>query len=185
MAGYALARLAFPGKKIIYWCILAIMMVPAQVTLVPNYMLLAKMQWINTYKGLIIPSLTSCFSIFLMRQFFLSLPSSLEEAALIDGMGRFGIFFKIAMPLAIPALTTQFILQFTGNWNSFLMPSILTSTPEMYTLPVGLNSFYGQYYQFWNQVMAGVMILTIPAIIIFIIFQKNFVKGISTSGLKE
>lgn len=185
MAGYSLARINFPGKKIIFILILAMMMVPGQVVMVPTYIILSKLGWVNTYMGLTIPFLTSLFNIFLMRQFFLNLPSSLEEAARIDGMGRFGIFFKIAIPLSMPALSTQFILTFTGNWNSFLWPSLLESTDDMYTLTVGLNSFYNQYNQFWNQIMAGVMILTIPSIIVFIIFQKNFIKGISTTGLKE
>ncbi|ERI92192.1 ABC transporter, permease protein [Clostridiales bacterium oral taxon 876 str. F0540] len=185
MAGYALARLDFPGKKLIFLLILAMMMVPGQVVMVPTYMLLSKFGWVDSFKGLTIPFLYSLFNIFLMRQFFLSIPKSLEEAALIDGMGRFRIFFKIAMPLAGPALSTQFILTFAGNWNSFLWPSLLASTPEHYTLPVGLNSFYGQYFSLWNQVTAGVMILTIPTIILFLIFQKNFIKGIATSGLKD
>jgi len=185
MAGYGLARLNFPGKKAIFLLILAMMMVPGQVVMVPTYMLLAKFGWVDTYKGLTIPFLYSLFNIFLMRQFFLSIPKSLEEAALIDGMGRFGIFFKIAVPLAGPALSTQFILTFAGNWNNFLWPSLLTSNADHYTLPVGLNSFYGQYYSLWNQVSAGVMILTIPTLIIFLLFQKNFIKGISTSGLKD
>lgn len=185
MTGYALARIQFPGKKIMYILILAMMMVPGQVVLVPTYILLTKLGWVNHYEGLTIPYLYSLFGIFLMRQFFLSIPKSIEEAALIDGLGRFGIFFKIVLPMAVPALTTQFILMFTGNWNSFLIPSLLTSTEEMFTLPVGLNSFYGQYFQFWNQVMAGVMILSIPTIVIFIIFQRNFIKGVATTGIKE
>ncbi|HBM81182.1 MAG TPA: ABC transporter permease [Clostridiaceae bacterium] len=185
MAGYSLARLNFPGKKAVFILILAMMMVPGQVVMVPTYILLTKLGWVDTYKGLTIPFLYSLFNIFLMRQFFLSLPKSLEEAALIDGMGRFRIFFKIAVPLALPALSTQFILTFSGNWNSFLWPSLLASTSEHFTLPVGLNSFYGQYYSLWNQVTAGVIILTIPTLIIFLLFQKNFIKGISTSGLKE
>jgi multiple sugar transport system permease protein len=185
MAGYALARMEFPGKKIIFYLILAMMMVPGQVVMVPTYMLLAKLGWVDTYRGLTIPFLYSLFNIFLMRQFFLNIPRSLEEAALIDGMGRFRIFWRIAIPLAKPALSTQFILTFAGNWNSFMWPSLLSSSPDHYTLPVGLNSFYGQYFSLWNQVTAGVMILTIPTIIFFLIFQKNFVKGIATSGMKE
>lgn len=185
MAGYALARLQFPGKKLIFVVVLAMMMIPGQVTMVPTYMLLAKFGWVNTYRGLTIPFMTNLFNIFLMRQFFLSIPKSLEEAAIIDGMGRFGIFFKIVLPLAKPAISTQFILIFSGNWNSFMWPSLLTTTDSMYTLPVGLNSFYSQYNAFYNQVMAGVMIVSIPIIIVFIIFQKNFISGIATSGLKD
>ncbi|WP_242863230.1 carbohydrate ABC transporter permease [Caloranaerobacter ferrireducens] len=119
-----------------------------------------------------------------MRQFFLSIPKSVEEAAIIDGLSRFGVFFRIVLPMAKPVLSTQFILMFTGNWNSFLWPSLLATRDNMYTLPVGLNSFYGQYFQFWDQVLAGVMILSVPAIIIFLISQRNFIKGISTTGMK-
>ncbi|KPU26850.1 ABC transporter permease [Caloranaerobacter sp. TR13] len=184
MAGYALARIDFPGRKALYLAILAMMMVPGQVVMVPTFILLTKLGWINTYKGLTIPFLFSLFGIFLMRQFFLSIPKSVEEAATIDGLSRFGIFFRIVMPMAKPALSTQFILMFTGNWNSFLWPSLLATRDNMYTLPVGLNSFYGQYFQFWDQVLAGVMILSVPAIVIFLIFQRNFIKGISTTGMK-
>ena len=185
MAGYALARISFPGKNIIFISILAMMMVPGQVVMVPTYMLLSKLEWINKYRGMTLPFLISLFNIFLMRQFFLSIPKSVEESAQLDGLGRFGIFFRIVLPMSKTALSTQFILTFTGNWNSFLWPSLLASTDNMYTLPVGLNSFYGQYFQFWDQVMAGVMILSIPTIIVFLIFQKNFIQGIATSGIKE
>lgn len=185
MAGYALARLEFPGKKIVFLWILGMMMIPNQVTLVPTFILLSKLNLVNTYPGLVIPFLYDCFGIFLMRQFFLSLPKSLEEAALIDGMGRFGIFWKIALPLAKPALTTQFIIMFTGSWNDFMWPSLLAASDKMYTLPVGLNSFYNQYNATWNHVTAGVMILTVPTLLIFMIFQRNFIKGIATAGLKD
>ncbi|MBU3188031.1 carbohydrate ABC transporter permease [Clostridium bowmanii] len=185
MAGYALARINFPGKKSIFLAMLGMMMIPGQVVMVPTYMLLSKLGWINTYKGLTIPFLTSMFGIFLMRQFFLSIPKSLEEAAAIDGLGRFGTFFRIIMPTATAALTTQFILMFTGNWNSFLWPSLLAASEDMYTLPVGLNSFYGQYFQLWDQVLAGAMLLSLPMILVFLIFQKNFIKGIASTGSKE
>lgn len=185
MAGYALCRIDFPGKGVLFLAILGLMMVPGQVVMVPTYMLLSKLGWVNSYKGLTIPFLTSLFGIFLMRQFYFSIPKSVEEAAMIDGLGRFGIFFRIILPMSKTALSTQFILMFTGNWNSFLWPSLLATGSNMYTLPVGLNSFYGQYFQLWDQVLAGVMILSLPAILIFLIFQKNFVKGIATTGMKE
>jgi len=161
------------------------MNIPGQVVMVPTYMLLSKLGWVNTYKGMTIPFLTSLFGIFLMRQFYFSIPKSVEEAAELDGLSRFGIFFRIIIPMSKTALSTQFILMFTGNWNSFFWPSLLATSSDMYTLPVGLNSFYGQYFQLWDQVLAGVMILSLPAIVIFLIFQKNFVKGIATSGMKE
>lgn len=185
MAGYALARINFPGRNILFLTILGMMMIPGQVVIVPTYILLSKLGWINTYKGMTIPFLTSLFGIFLMRQFYLSIPKEVEEAAEIDGLGRFGIFFKIIFPMSVTAVSTQFILMFTGNWNSFLWPSLLASSSDMYTLPVGLNSFYGQYFQFWDQVLAGVMILSMPSILIFFLLQRNFVKGLTNSGGKE
>ena len=186
MAGYALARINFPGKKSIFLAMLAMMMIPGQVAMVPTYMLLSKFGWVNTYKGLTIPFLTSMFGIFLMRQFFLGIPKELEESAAIDGLGRFGTFFRIVMPMAKTVLTTQFILIFSGNWNSFLWPSLLAASEDMYTLPVGLNSFYGQYFQLWDQVLAGAMLLSLPMILVFLIFQKNFtIKGVASTGGKE
>ncbi|MGH4120472.1 carbohydrate ABC transporter permease [Clostridium sp.] len=185
MAGYALARINFPGKNQLFIAILGMMMLPGQVVMVPTYMLLSKIGWINSYAGLTIPFLTNMFLIFLMRQFFLGIPKDLEEAAAIDGLGRFGTFFRIIMPMARTALTTQFILVFTGNWNSFMWPSLIAQSSDMYTLPVGLNSFKSEYFQFADQVLAGVMILSLPMIIVFLILQKNFIKGIATTGSKE
>jgi len=185
MAAYALARLNFPLKKVIFYIIIGTMMIPGQVLLIPIYLILNKLGWIDSYKGLIIPWLVSAFYIFFMRQYFLTIPKDLEEAALIDGLSRFGIFFKIFLPLSLPAVAAQAIFIFVGNWNSFMWPSIIASSEELYTLPVGLNSFYGQYYQFWNQVLAGAILLSMPTIIVFVTFQKYFVRGIVTTGLKE
>lgn len=184
LAGYAFARFKFPFRGILFYVFLAIMMIPGQVVLVPVYMLLANWGWIDTYQGLIIPFLMSPFMIFLARQFFLGMPKELEEAAQVDGMSKWGIFFKIFLPLSKPLMATQIIFTFQGNWNAFLWPVLLGTSPEMYTLPVGLNSFYGQYNAYWNQVLAGVILLTLPMILIFLIFQKQFVKGISSTGIK-
>ena len=185
MAAYALARLDFPLKKVIFYIIIGTMMIPGQVLLIPIYLILNRLGWIDSYKGLIIPWLVSAFYVFFMRQYFLTIPKDLEEAALIDGLSRFGIFFKIFLPLSLPALAAQAIFIFVGNWNSFMWPSIIASSEELYTLPVGFNSFYGQYYQFWNQVLAGAILLSLPTIIVFVAFQKYFVRGIVTTGLKE
>ncbi|HET6872082.1 MAG TPA: carbohydrate ABC transporter permease [Sporolactobacillaceae bacterium] len=184
LAGYAFARFKFPLRGVLFYIFLAIMMIPGQVLLVPIYMLLARLGWIDTYQGLTIPFLMSPFMIFLARQFFLGVPKELEEAAEIDGLGKWGIFLKIFLPLSKPLLATEIIFTFQGNWNSFLWPVLLSTSQDMYTLPVGLNSFYGQYSAYWNSVLAGVIMLTLPMIIIFLIFQKQFVKGISTSGIK-
>jgi multiple sugar transport system permease protein len=184
LAGYAFARFRFPLRGILFFFFLAVMMIPGQVVLIPIYMLLANLGWINTYQGLTIPFLMNPFMIFLARQFFLGMPKELEEAAHIDGLGKLGTFLQIFLPLSRPLMATQVIFTFQGNWNSFMWPVLLATTQEHYTLPVGLNSFYGQYNAYWNSVMAGVIMLTLPMIIIFLIFQRQFVQGISSAGIK-
>lgn len=184
LAGYAFAKLRFPFKGMLFYVFLGVMMIPGQVLLVPIYILLANLGWIDTYQGLTIPFLMNAMMIFLARQFFLSIPQELEEAGRIDGLNHWGIFFRIVLPLSKPLLAAMTIFSFQGNWNSFMWPVLLTTREGMYTLPVGLNSFYGQYSAYWNSVMAGVLLLTLPMIIVFLVFQKQFIKGISTSGLK-
>jgi multiple sugar transport system permease protein len=184
LAGYAFARLRFPFKGALFYLFMAVMMIPSQVLLVPIYIMLAKLGWINTYQGLTVPFLMNAMMIFLARQFFLGIPQELEEAARMDGLSHWGIFFRIVLPLSRPLMATMTIFTFQGNWNSFLWPVLLTTSDDMYTLPVGLNSFYGQYDAYWNSVMAGVLLLTLPMILVFLVFQKHFVKGISTTGLK-
>lgn len=184
MCGYALARIKFRGNQLCFYLVLSVIMVPLQIIMIPQFILVAKLHWVNTYLGIVCTSLTSSFGIFLMRQFFLSLPKELEEAAKLDGLTHFGIFTRIAMPLSVPALATQFVFMFNSSWNSLLWPSVVAREDSMFTLPVGLNSFYGTYYQFWNQVMAGVMVLTIPTAVVYLFFQKYLMKGVATTGIK-
>jgi len=187
LAGYAFARLRFPGRNILFFMVLGTMMVPAAMTLLPLYIILVKMpggSWIDSYQGLTVPFMVSAFGIFLMRQFFMSLPVELEEAARVDGLGRFGIYWRIALPLSKPALATLGILQFQGNWDSFLMPSFIASSDKMLTLPVGLQHYSFQFTTYWPQVMAGSMIVIIPILIIYIFAQRYFIEGISSSGVK-
>ncbi|HLJ67436.1 MAG TPA: carbohydrate ABC transporter permease [Chloroflexota bacterium] len=184
LAGYAFARLRFPGRNFLFFLVLGTMMVPAAMTLLPVYVILTKMGWINTYQGLTVPFMVSAFGIFLMRQFFMSLPVELEEAARVDGLGRFGIYWRIALPLAKPALATLGILQFQGNWDSFLMPSFIANTNNMLTLPVGLQHYSFQFTTFWPEVMAGSMIVIIPILIMYIFAQRFFIEGIASSGVK-
>ncbi|KYP79973.1 ABC transporter permease [Ferroacidibacillus organovorans] len=184
LAGYAFARLKFPARGFLFYCFLAIMMIPGQVLLVPIYIMLSQIGWIDTYQGLTVPFLMNAFMIFLARQFFLEMPKDLEEAGRIDGLSHWGVFFRIYLPLASPLLAAQTILTFQGNWNSFLWPLMLETRQHMYTLPVGLNSFYGQYNAYWNSVLAGSILLTIPMVVVFLVFQKQFIKGIATTGIK-
>jgi len=184
MAGYALARIAFTGSKFWFFLIVAVLMVPFQVTLIPSYLLLKWLGFLNAYEGLIVPAMVSATYIFMMRQFLLNFPREMEEAAFIDGLGRMGIFFRMVLPHAKPALAAQAIFIFLGSWNDFIRPLIIMSEKAMFTLPLGLATFRGQYISFTNLIMAASVIITIPALIIYICFNRFFVKGISFTGLK-
>ncbi|AST00182.1 ABC transporter permease [Geobacillus thermocatenulatus] len=184
MAGYALARLQFPGRKPLFLIILAVLMIPAQVTMIPNYLILKQLGWLNSYQGMIVPTMVNATFIFMMRQFFINFPKELEEAAELDGLGRFGIFFRIVLPLARPALAAQAIFVFMGSWNDFMRPLIILSDPQLFTLPLGLNSFKGQYISYWNYIMAASMVFTLPVLVIYVFFNRYFIKGISFTGGK-
>jgi multiple sugar transport system permease protein len=184
MAGYALARLSFPGKKSMFIIILAVLMIPFQVTLIPNFLILKELGWLNSYQGMIIPGAVNATFIFMMRQFFVNFPKEVEEAAAIDGLGRFGTFFRIVLPLAKPALAAQTIFVFMAFWNDFMRPLIILSDMDMFTLPLGLNSFKGQFISYWNYIMAASMVFTLPIIVLYAFFNRYFVKGIKFTGDK-
>lgn len=184
MAGYALARLSFPGKKSLFIMILAVLMIPVQVTMIPNYLILKELGWLNSYQGMIVPTMVNATFIFMMRQFFINFPKELEEAAALDGLGRIGTFFRIVLPLAKPAMAAQAIFVFMGAWNDFLRPLIILSDPQLFTLPLGLNSFKGQYISYWNYIMAASMVFTLPVLVIYAFFNRYFIKGITFTGGK-
>jgi multiple sugar transport system permease protein len=185
MAGYALARLQFPGKKPLFIIILAVLMIPTQVTMIPNYLILKQLGWLNSYQGMIVPTMINATFIFMMRQFFINFPKELEEAAALDGLSRIGIFFRIVLPLARPALAAQAIFVFMASWNDFMRPLVILSDPQLFTLPLGLNSFKGQYISYWNYIMAASMVFTLPMLVIYVFFNRYFIKGISFTGGKE
>ncbi|MFZ3591074.1 carbohydrate ABC transporter permease [Bacillus sp. DJP31] len=184
MAGYALARIHFIGVKSIFIVILAVLMIPGQVTLIPNYLILKSLGWLDTYQAMIVPGAINATFIFMMRQFFINFPKELEEAAELDGLSKFGTFFRVVLPLARPALAAQAIFVFMGAWNEFMKPLIIMSSPEMFTLPLGLNSFKGQYISYWNYIMAASMVFTLPVLILYGFFNRYFIKGISFTGGK-
>jgi len=185
MLGYALAKLQWRGKRLIMGLVLATLMVPAGITLIPNFVLMRNLGLVNTYPGLILPFLVGPFGVFLTRQFFQGLPDELLEAARIDGAGEFRIFFTIAMPLAAPVLATLGILTFLGSWNGFIYPLIMATSPEMYTLPVALATFaIGQFQAEHGMLMAGSVILVVPVLIVFVLLQRWITEGIATTGLK-
>jgi len=185
MLGYALAKLRWRGKGLIMGLVLATLMVPAGVTLIPNFILMSNLGFVNTYPGLILPFLAGPFGVFLMRQFMIGVPNELLEAARMDGANEFRIFWSVVMPVATPVLATLGILTFLGNWNSFLYPLVMAQEPGMYTLPVALATFAtGQYQADHGMLMAGSVVLVVPVLIVFILFQRWITEGIATTGLK-
>jgi multiple sugar transport system permease protein len=184
LAAYALARLRFPGRTVAFYLVLATLMVPFQVTLVPVFQLLFKFHWLNTYQGLIVPRATSAFGIFLLRQFFITVPRELDEAARADGASEWYIYSRIMLPLAKPALATLAVFYFMNNWNDFLWPLVVTSTTNMRTLPAGLTLFAGQYVVEHGVLMAGAIISLLPLAVAFALAQRYFTRGIATTGIK-
>ncbi|MBD1821972.1 carbohydrate ABC transporter permease [Cyanobacteria bacterium FACHB-DQ100] len=185
MAGYALARIQFPGNRLFFFLVLAVLVVPAQITLLPKFLILKFLGWLNSYQGLVVPTVVNATFIFMMRQFFVNFPKELEEAAQLDGLNRFETFFQIVLPLAKPALAAQTIFIFMSSWNDFLLPLVVMSNPEMFTLPIGLNAFKGQYITYWNYIMAASMVFTLPALIIYAFFNRYFIQGVTFTGGKS
>ena len=185
MAGYAFARIKFRGSKSIFIVFLATQMIPAQVTLVPFYLLMSKMGWIDSHLALIVPAmLVNPFAVFLMRQFVLALPKELEEAAIIDGAGRWRIFWSVIMPNLKPGLGVLVIITALNVWNSFLFPLVLLNSPELYTVPLLLASFTSQFGSVnYGLVMAASAIATIPILIAFVIGQRRILNSMAASGL--
>jgi len=185
LAAYAFARLRFPFKNAIFFVLLAALLVPTFVTIIPAYSLVASLHWIDTYTALIVPRLADVFGIILLRQYFSSIPVELEEAARIDGVSRAGVFFRIIVPLARPAFATLAIFSFLFAWNDFLWPLLVTNTDDVRTIQIGLQAFQGRYATSWNYLMAGTITATVPSILVFLVFQRALVRGIAASGLKD
>ncbi|ANX13351.1 sugar ABC transporter permease [Fictibacillus arsenicus] len=184
MAAYAFSRLHFKGRDTLFFIYLATLMVPMQVTMTPQFILMKYLGWLDTYQGLILPGLFNAFGTFLLRQFFLGIPKSLEEAAFIDGASHFRVFFQIILPLSKPALATLAIFSFMQSWNNFLWPLIIVSNQDLMTLPLGLSILQGRWATDWNLLMAGVVISVIPILAVYLFAQKYFIKGITLSGIK-
>jgi multiple sugar transport system permease protein len=184
MAAYALARIPFRGRGVVMVIILLLLMLPFQVTLIPLYDMLNGMGLTNTLPGMIVPRMTNAFGIFFLRQFFLSLPKDLEEAARMDGASEWRIYRQIVMPLAKPALLTLGLFHFQYNWNDLLWPLVMSSDLESSTLPAGLSLFMGQHVVEYGLLMAGSLLALLPVIVFFLLIQRSFVAGIATTGLK-
>jgi len=184
LAGFAFAKYRFPGRDKIFMALLATLMIPFHVTLIPVFVILKYLGWLNTYQGLIVPGLCNVFGIFLMRQFMQAIPGDLIDAARIDGCPEFTIFWRIIVPLSRPVIATLSIFVFMGTWNELFWPLIVTMTEDMRTLQVGLAGFRTVWYVHWPQMMAGSILATAPVFILFVSFQRYFVKGITLTGLK-
>ena len=185
MLGYALAKLDFPGKRIIFVLVLGTLMVPGVVTFVPLFVLVSNLGMVNTFPGLIFPFLAGPFGVFLMRQFMLSLPDELIHAARVDGAGEWRIFRSIILPLCRPALATLGILTFLTSWNNFLWPLVVAQSEEKYTLPVALAIYaIGENKSDFGLLMAGSVVIIVPVLVVFLVLQRHFVRGIAMTGIK-
>jgi len=184
LAAFAFARLTFPGRDKLFFAYLATLMIPGIVTLIPVFIIIHHLGWIDTYQALIIPGLFSAYGTFLLRQFFLGIPLALEDAARIDGCGPLRVYWNVILPLSKPALVTLVIFTFMGAWRDFLWPLIVTNSMEMRTLTVGLSTFQGIYSTEWTQLMAGSLMVMVPLVIVFIFNQRFFIEGIQLTGIK-
>lgn len=185
LLGYALAKLRFPGKRALFLVVLGTLMVPSMVTFVPQFVMVSNLGLVNSYGGLILPFLATPFGVFLMRQYLLSIPDELIEAARVDGAGELRIFARVVLPLCGPALATLTILTFLASWNNFLWPLVVATTEDKYTLPVALALYsVGQNRIDFGLVLAGAVAVLLPVVIVFVLLQRHFLRGIATTGLK-
>jgi multiple sugar transport system permease protein len=184
LAAYPLARMNFRGKNFIFGMIVATLLIPPVILIIPNYLVVGSLGWLNSLVAIIIPTAASAFGVFFMRQFFVSLPLELEEAALIDGTNRFQIFTKIILPLAKPAMATLALLAFLTNWNDFLWPVYVLFSPEVQSLPAGLSTLQTANAVRYDLLMAGAVIASVPVLILFVFLQRFIIEGVSRSGVK-
>jgi alpha-1,4-digalacturonate transport system permease protein len=184
LAGYAFAKYKFKGREVFFLIMLSTMMIPLQVTMIPNFIIVSRLGLINTYAGLILPPCAEAFGLFLSRQFLSTLPNELIESGRIDGASEFSIFLKIVLPNARNLVNVLVIFTFMWRWNDFQWPLILLSDSKMYTVQLGLAMLNGTNYVNWNQLMAASLLAIVPVMAVFLIFQKRFIQGIATSGIK-
>jgi len=185
LAAYAFAKLTFPGRDRIFFIMLLALMVPFQVNLIPLYRIMAILHWTDSYAALIVPNLTSIFGIFLMRQFLLSIPNEMLDAARIDGCGEFGVFSRVVLPLALPGVATLVIFTFMNTWNDFLWPRIVLNSETLFTLPVGLAQLQMKNTSNQAQIMAGTVLTALPMILVFLFMQRQFIEGMTAGAVKE
>lgn len=184
LVGYTLAKYRFPGRYFVFIAILSTLMIPTEMLVIPWYLMARDFGWLDSYWGIMFPGMMTAFGTFLMKQFFETVPDDFLEAARMDGLGELTIWWKIAMPLVVPALSALAIFTFLGNWTAFIWPLIVTNSKELYTLPVGLSSFSDEQDIQWELIMTGAAIATIPTLLVFLLLQRYIVRGVVMAGLK-
>lgn len=184
LVGYTLAKFEFRGRRLVFIGILSTLMVPTEMLVIPWYIMARALGWLNTYWGIMFPGMMTAFGTFLMRQFFGTVPDDFLEAARIDGLNEFQIWWEVAMPLVTPALSALAIFTFLGNWTAFIWPLIVTTSRDLYTIPVGLTSFSVEQQTAWELIMTGASLATLPALIVFLVLQRYIVRGVVMAGLK-
>jgi len=184
LAGFGFAKYIFPLRSILFYILISSLIIPFQVILIPLFVLMIKLRWMDNYLAMIIPFMAPAFGIFLMRQYIVSIPNELIDAARIDGSSEFGIYYRIILPLARPALGALTIFQFMGSWNNFLWPLIVLKSPQKYTLPIGLSNLLSLYQREYGMVMAASFLVALPMIILFLNMQKQFIAGLTLGSVK-
>lgn len=184
LVGYTLAKFKFAGRKLIFIAILSTLMIPTEMLVIPWYILARDLGLLDSYIGLIFPGIMTGFGVFLMKQFFESVPDDYLDAARIDGVSEFAIFTRVALPLVTPALSALAIFTFLGNWTAFLWPLIVTSSAELFTVPVGLSSFSGEFQSDWEMIMTGAAVATLPTLLVFLLLQRYIIRGVVLGGIK-
>jgi len=184
MAAYSLARLNYPGRKIIFYTIISTLMIPITSIIIPVFIIVRAFGWIDTYMGLIIPAIPHAFGIFMLHQFYIQFPKDLEEAAVVDGCGPAGVFFRVVLPNSRSLLSALAVFFFIANWNSYLWPLLVVRTPSMRTLQLGIATFVGPYENPWGLLMAANVIATLPTLILFFFLQRQLMTSITMTGIK-
>ena len=184
MAAYGFARLRFPGRDIIFTILLITLIVPGEVVLLPQYVLVKRFGWVNSYLALIVPFTAATFGVFYMRQFFLGLPKELEESAIMDGAGQFRIFFQIFLPLSVPPLITLAIMSMIAQWESFIWPLTVLTDKKKYVIQIGINYLFGEHFDEWGSIFAAAVVSFLPILLLFAFLQKYYIEGITSSGIK-
>ncbi|MGJ8529604.1 carbohydrate ABC transporter permease [Maritalea sp.] len=184
LVGYVLCKFEFRGRMIVFVAILSTLMIPTEMLIIPWYLMAKNFGWLDSYWGIMFPGMMTAFGTFLMKQFFESVPDDFLEAARIDGLNELEIWWRVAMPMVTPALAALAIFVFLGNWTAFIWPLIVTNSPELYTLPVGLTTFSVEQSVEWELIMTGAALATIPTLVVFLVFQRYIIRGVVMAGLK-